>query len=401
MRMMRSAVAVTGALLVTLAISSATDPTLAAGSASGAVPTGVRAELRSDLASYLATYGATEHISGVSLAVTFPDQRPGIDMAVGHTRVGGGPALSPHALWQIGSNTKAFTSVLVLQLEAEHELSLEDTLGKWLPQYPAWSGVTIKQLLSMTSGIPNYTDSPEFWHDLAAAPNHEFSASQLVSYAVALPPTHGYSYSNTNYILAQMVVEGAADRSYAGQLRRRILSPLGLQHTFYSATHYGPAVAASLPAGYWFVLPVLQMTAQLGKDQSHDSVSWAQGAGGMVSSLEDLTNWNRILLSGQELPPVQQHQLTSLISTTTGEPIKTTTLADPAGYGLGVSQVTTEALGTVWYYEGETDGFRVLSIYVPRSGTAIALGVNSASLSDHTSALGTSVFETLQNAGLS
>ena len=388
--------AIAGALLLTAAVvGSCSTPVTATTSAA------VRASLSSELNNYLNTYRDTEHISAVSLAVTFRGRRPGINLAVGTTTYGGGPTISPYALWQIGSNTKAFTSVLVLQLEAEHKLSINDTLGKWLPQYSAWSGVTIKQLLNMTSGIPDYTYAPDYWNAVAAAPKGKFKASQLVSFAAGLPATHGYSYSNTNYILAQMIIERASHDSYGSRLRKQIVNPLGLQNTFYSATDYGRAITARMPAGYWFIPALPMMASQLGKDQSRLTVSWAQGAGGIVSSLQDLGNWDRALFTGQELPGKQQRELTSLVSTTTGEPIKTTMLADDAGYGLGVSQVTSEALRTEWYYEGETDGYRVVNIYAPRSGTAITVGVNSASLTDNTAALGTSIYQILHEAGLS
>jgi D-alanyl-D-alanine carboxypeptidase len=392
--------AVAGALLVTVAVPGMAVPATGATAAAGATPAAVRGSLRSELTNYLNTYRTTEHISAVALAVSFRGSGPDIDLAVGSTRYDGGPTISPYALWQIGSNTKAFTSVLVLQLEAQHKLSINDTLGKWLPQYPAWSGATIKQLLNMTSGIPDYTDSLDFWHAVAAAPHGRFSTSQLVSFAAALPATHGYSYSNTNYILAQMIIERAAHGSYGNRVRKQIVNPLGLDNTFYSATTYGRAIADRMPAGYWFISALPEMTSQLGKDQSRHTLSWAQGAGGIVSSLQDLGNWDRALFTGQELPRQQQRELTSLVSTTTGEPIKTTTLADDAGYGLGVSQVTSKALGTEWYYEGETDGFRVVNIYAPRSGTAITIGVNSASLTDNTPALATSIYQTLHEAGL-
>jgi D-alanyl-D-alanine carboxypeptidase len=399
-RMMRSAVAVAGALLVTAAMPSRVEAAAGATPASSAGPAAVRASLHRELNDYLNAYGSAEHISAVSLAVTFSGNRPGINTAVGSTSYDDRHAVSPNARWQIGSNTKAFTSVLMLQLEAEHKLSINDTLGKWLPQYPAWSGVTIKQLLNMTSGIPNYTGSLDYWNDLAAAPNRKFAASQLVSYAAAQPATHGYNYSNTDYILAQMIIERASHESYGRRLHEQIVEPLGLRNTFYSGHDYSQAVTARMPAGYWFIPQLSMMSSQLGQDQRRLTVSWAQGAGGIVSSLQDLGKWDHALFAGQELPRQQQRELTSLVSTTTGEPIKTTTLADPAGYGLGVSQVTSTALGTEWYYEGETDGYRVVSIYAPRSGTAIAIGVNSATLDDNTAALGTSIYQILHKAGL-
>jgi D-alanyl-D-alanine carboxypeptidase len=388
------------ALLVTVVMPANAESAVGATPGAGATETALWASLRSELENYLNTYRVAEHISTVSLAVTSAGRRPDINMAVGNTRYGGGPATSPYAFWQIGSNTKAFTSVVVLQLEAEHKLSINDTLSKWLPQYPAWGAVTIKQLLNMTSGIPSYTDSLAFWKDVAAEPHGVFSASRLVSYAASLPPTLGYSYSNTNYILAQLIIERATRHSYGSQLCQQIVRPLGLHYVFYSGTDYPQAITARMPAGYWFV-PLTVMKSQYGHDQSRHTLSWAKGAGGIVSSLQDLAKWDRALYGGRQLPATQQRELLSLVSTATGKPIKTTTLADPAGYGLGVSQITSKILGTVWYYEGETTGFRVVNMFVPRSGTVIAIGVNSATLDDHTAALATSIDQTLHLAGLS
>ena len=105
----------------------------------------------------------------------------------------------------------------------------------------------------MTSGIPSYTYSAEFWRDVAAAPDGLFPASRLVSYALSLPRTRGYSYSNTNYILLQMIIERAAHDSYSSQLCNRIISPLKLRNVFYSATNYARAITDRLPAGYWHI----------------------------------------------------------------------------------------------------------------------------------------------------
>src|SRR5262249_11320476 len=258
------------------------------------------------------------------------------------------------------------------------------------------------QLLNMTSGIPDYTTSTlAFWTDDGASPNRKFSRAELVAYVDGLPATHGYNYSNTNYILAQMIIQRATHESYARRLREKIFEPLGLENPFYSGHDYPSSVTARMPAGYWYVTALPMMSSQLGQDQRRLTVSWAQGAGAIVSSLQDLGKWDHALFTGRLLPRRQQRELTSLISSATGKPINTTTRTDPAGYGLGVNQVTTEGLGTLWYYEGETDGSRVVNIYVPRSGTTIAIGVNSATLTDNTGALATSIYATLHDAGLS
>ena len=364
----------------------------------------LRASLRTELNDYLTTRSVAEHISAVSLAVTFRGQRPSIDLAVGTTRYGGGSRLSTNSLWQIGSNTKAFTSVMLLQLEAEHQLSIYDRLGKWLPRYPAWRHITIKQLLNMTSGIQDYSDQSAFLRTYAAAPSTEFSLSRLVSYVAGLPLLKGFNYSNTNYVLAQMIIERATHDTYADQLRRRIIRPLHLQNLFYSPTGFPAAVSARMPAGY-FLIPELPLLAPLlGQDLSRENLSYGPGSGGIVSSLQDMTKWDRALYDGRELPRKQQGELESLVSRKTGKPIRMTTLADPAGFGLGLGQQWSSTLGTAWFYEGETYAFRVLHIYSPRSGTIIAVGLNSATTppaNDKIAALGASVYQILHNAGVS
>lgn len=188
--------------------------------------------LRSDLEKYLDAQGTKDHFSAVSLRVTYADQRPDISVDAGTSRYGGGRPVNSKALWQIGSNTKAFTSVLLLQLEAEGKLSIRDKLGKWLPQYPAWRDVTIKQLLSMTSGIPSYTEQNPFLKDFDANPSTRFTLERLMSYVEGLPlgPAK-YEYSNTNYLLAQMIVERASHDTYQERLAERIIEPLGMNDT--------------------------------------------------------------------------------------------------------------------------------------------------------------------------
>ncbi len=364
----------------------------------------LRVSLRNELDGYLSTRRVAEHISAVSLAVSSPGRRLSINLAVGSTRYRGGHPISPNSLWQVGSNTKAFTAVILLQLEAEGKLSINDRLGKWLPQYPAWRQITIKQLLNMTSGIPDAINRPggPFFRAYAADPNQVFSPKRLVSFVAGLPLKTGWNYSNTNYVLAQMIIERVTHDSYADQLRRRIVIPLGLHNLFFSAGRYPRTVTAREPAGYFYVGPdaLPAMASQFGKDQSRYPVT-GPASGGIVSSLADLVKWDRALFTGRELPRKQQRELESLVSTKTAKPIKNTTRADPVGFGLGVAQMTDPGLGTVWAYEGSTWGFRLLLIYVPRSGSAIAIGANSKPEVDHLGLLGKSVYVTLHRAGVS
>jgi D-alanyl-D-alanine carboxypeptidase len=298
-------------------------------------------------------------------------------------------------VWQIGSNTKAFTSVMLLQLEAEHRLSIGDTLGKWLPRYRQWRGVTIKRLLNMTSGIPSYDHSLAMLHAWAAHPHRRFTPRQLVAYAEAGQPTHGYSYSNTNYVLGEMIIEKVTHDSYRHQLRQRIIRPLHLHNLFYRADRYPARVTRREPAGYYSNREGPGLSRLLGRDVSRTTLSWARGAGGIISTTHDMTVWERALYHGRLLPRRQQRELRSLVSLKTGKPIRHTTTTDPEGFGLGIAQMTHPEIGRFWFYEGETLGFRTLHVFLPRSGLLFALALNSQPTVDHIGDLSVSVYRTL------
>jgi D-alanyl-D-alanine carboxypeptidase len=121
----------------------------------------------------------------------------------------------PHndgTLFQIGSNTKSFTAALILRLEAEGKLSIDQTVGDWLPQYPDWANVTIRSLLNMTRDITNYTETVDIAQTMAADLHHQFSYKDLIAavYGKGLPIPSGWFYSNTNNILAAMIIEAAS-----------------------------------------------------------------------------------------------------------------------------------------------------------------------------------------------
>jgi D-alanyl-D-alanine carboxypeptidase len=210
----------------------------AAPAAAGRADAGLRSALQRDLDRYVSVRSKIEHISAISLSISLHGQPQNINVTAGTTKYGSaGSAVTPAQLWQIGSNTKAFTAAAILELEAEGVLTIDQTVGRWLPQYPAWKSVTIRQLLNMTSGIPGYDFVPQMLADYARNPTRNFTAAELIAYvypgnAGAPKPTTGFDYSNTNYLLAELIIERATHHSYASEIGHRFLhSDLGLTST--------------------------------------------------------------------------------------------------------------------------------------------------------------------------
>ena len=337
--------------------------------------------LKNDLASYLKMRGTVEHLSSLSLAVSFGANQPAITVTSGTTTFGGRTPVTPTSLYQIGSNTKAFTAVAILQLEAQGKLSIDAPLRKYLPQYPSYGKLTLRRLLNMTSGIESYDNLPSWERSYAARPMANVPAVTLIRSIYPqikfAPPGSKYRYSNTGYLIAQEVVAALSNsKSFASEILR-IAGSAGLKHTSYTSHIYPPNVASEIVAGYYEqgdkgLLPLR------GKDISGYSLSWAQGAGSMVSTPEDLVRWARALYSGTTLLPVKQKaELMSLISTKTAKPLSKPTAADPSGFGLGVVQRFDPKLGTFWFYQGETLGFRAAHLYFPSSGLVVAVFANS------------------------
>jgi D-alanyl-D-alanine carboxypeptidase len=369
----------------------------------------LRATLQRDIDAHLAARSKIEHISAISVSISLRGGSQTINLAAGTTKYGGTTPVTPENLWQVGSVTKSFTAAAILQLEAEGKLSIDQTLGHWLPQYPAWKSVTIRRLLNLTSGIPTYDGVPAMLEAYVKNPKRDFTASELIAYVYpghphAPPPTTGYDYSNTNYLLCQLIIERATHNSYASEIERRFLhSSVGLTSTYYAQTQYPVNVLDRMVSGYLFSSEgaMAPLAPLLGTDVRDYTVSWMQGAGGIVSTPEDVARWARALYLGPMLAPKQRAELLTVVSMKTGQPIKETSVSDPNGFGLGVAQQMTRLLGTVWFYEGETYGFRMVYVYLPQQDAVIALGVNSATdpKQDASKKLAIALYETLRKAG--
>jgi D-alanyl-D-alanine carboxypeptidase len=238
----------------------------------------------------------------------------------------------------------------------------------------------------MTSRIAEYGDNPDFLAALAAHPEHVWTVPQLIAFAepgtpgAPAPPKQPWHYANTNYLLAQLIVERVTGHTLQAEIEGRLLGPrYGLTDTFYSDDVYPAAVTDRMVSGYFFNRsPGNEPLAPLlGRDMKTIGVSTGQGAGGMVSRPEDMTRWARALYQSDMLPPRQRAELMQLVSMRTGQPLARPTRSDPTAFGLGVESWRWPLAGRGWYYFGETLGYRSFYTWFPRSDTVIAISLNS------------------------
>ena len=383
----------------------------AARAAATAARSSLRARLQRDIDVYLAARRKPEGITAVSAFVSRSAGDPGIAVVTGSTGRSSGIAIDDRTLFEIGSNTKAFTSALLLKLEAAGRLDIDQTVADWLPQYPAWGKVKIRRLLNMTSGIPTYSEAPRFMRAQAENRFRHFTPEQLVAYAYPtpgnqLPTSTGYFYSNTNYVLAGMIVAKAGGETFDHQLRQRIFKPLGMHDSFYDSWRLPHSVIARMASGY-FENPTCSeyrpecsvgpLAPLAGKDMRKADVSWTGAAGGIVSTPRDLARWIRGIFGGQVVPSAQLAQMKQLVSTKSGKPIERATAQDPGGFGLGLAQSWHPRLGRFWFYEGITLGYRGVFAWFPSDDLVLAVALNSQPLdgTDQVGALMEAMYNTV------
>jgi D-alanyl-D-alanine carboxypeptidase len=147
-------------------------------------------------------------------------------------------------------------------------------------------------------------------------------------------------------------------------------------------------------SGYYVNTDPPALTKLLGKDTSLFSLGWAQAAGGIISTPEDLTKWVRALFEGKVLQPKQLSELKSLVAIPSGESIQETSPANPQGFALGLFQIDDPYMGRFWGYQGSTIGYRAAYAYFPSTGLIICVFTNSQATAE-VSTVNTVLFQTL------
>lgn len=335
-------------------------------------------EVMQILKNHFAQYKDKEYFSGISLTIKLPTNLR--NYGVGrHSHRANSKPITSSSLFQIGSITKSFTSAIILQLEQEKKLSLNDPLKKWLPQYPKWGDITLRQLLNMTSGLPDYVD--RLTQAIITQPakiwkNAELAGAIYPSGQFSPPLKKLYYYTNTGYALLGMVIEKVTHHSYAEELKTRILEKIPLTQSFYLFTPLPQALLMRMAHVYGFnPYDVMNL---LGQDLTSINMSWGGPAGGIIATTEDITKWVEALFVGKLLTAEKKAELKQLISVATSKPLKQTSATDIKGFGLGVAQVFTPLMGRFWFYEGETLGHRAFFFYKPCNKIILAFAFNSS-----------------------
>jgi D-alanyl-D-alanine carboxypeptidase len=377
------AVGALAALTVTTAVHVAAQPAPgAATSASSAALVGggdrlTRWELRQEVEQTL------EDAGYVGLSVEVRDGRHRMRASAGEAVLGTGRPAPPGEHFRAGSATKTFVATVVLQLVAEGRLSLDDTVEEWLPGVVTGNGhdgrlVTIRHLLQHTSGIHNYSadlgDSEEDFQRIRFehVEPEELIATAMRSYPDFPPadpddPEPDWAYSNTNYVLAGMVIQEVTGRSWADEVTDRIVRPLDLRDT------YAPGDDPRLPRPHARTYMRFAGSASW-TDTTVRTMSWADAAGALVTTHRDLDRFFTALLDGRLLPAAQLAEMRDTVPV--GEDYE---VAFPGlRYGLGLMQEPLSCGGHRWGHGGDIDGGTVRdavtddgrrSIVVAASGT--------------------------------
>jgi D-alanyl-D-alanine carboxypeptidase len=302
--------------------------------------------------------------------------------AYGNARIDPPAAATPQMRYSIGSISKQFTATAVLLLAEEGKLSLDDRVVRWLPELTRAKDVTIRQLLSMTSG---YQD---FWPQDYVMP---MMLNPVTAAAIArdwgqkpldFEPGTKWQYSNTNYVLAGMIVERAAGMPLMDFLHKRVFDPLEMKSVFNTdATGLPPAE------------PMRYMRYALGplRPAPKEGPGWMFAAGELAMTAHDLALWDVSILNQTVLQPASYHVLETEVQLDSGVGTR---------YGLGVGVSMPEGRRML-SHGGEVSGFTATNQVYPDDNAAVIVLTNldaTSASSDIASKIATRLFATTDAA---
>ncbi|MGW2775283.1 serine hydrolase domain-containing protein [Streptomyces olivaceoviridis] len=276
-------------------------------------------------------------------------------------------AVSTDDRFRIGSVTKTFSAVVLLQLVDEHRLSLDAPVNRYLPDLLPDDRITVRHVLGHRSGLYDYTDGmfASSVSGFEAVRKKVFTYRQLVALSLRKPRTNApgaaYAYSNTNFVVAGLLIEKLTGRSVRTAYQDRVIGPLKLKDTFY--VHPDTAIPGRYARGYLTPdtagAPLVDATAQ--------TVSWAQSAGAIISSARDLDVFYSALLKGKLMSAArlaEMERFTKVNSTT--------------AYGLGLRRRDLSCGVSVYGHTGAVQGYYTYAFSTKDGGRSLTTVANTS-----------------------
>lgn len=351
------------------------------------------------------------YITAISLTAQKGDSLP-VSVVGGTNGIKDLSPIKDSSIFQIGSVTKAFVCIVVLQLAEENKICIDDNtvMMKWFPEYPKWGNITLRQLMNMTSGIPgNCNRLPDdiFKKFTANEFYNWIDPDKILNLTYQLPlhfePGTSFEYSNTNYTLLGRFIKKVTHHDPEKKITDRVINKLGLHNTHFPVDleEDVPNIDKSrLVHGYAFFSknsdPYPFNT--YGADTLPYSLSNANTGGAMISTPHDINMFLHAVFNNDGVFHRYQKQLITFVSKNTGKPMTAPTEKDRQGFGFGIVGYYWDAAHPIIYlFDGTTDGFKFAWIINPESQLYLAFAINShADLMNLESVL--SLFEKIENS---
>ncbi|MDQ4120686.1 MAG: beta-lactamase family protein [Acidobacteriota bacterium] len=295
------------------------------------VSTPVRADKIDD---YVRAQMSERHIPGVAIAVVRGGKIVKIE-GYGLANVELNVPVTKDTVFEIGSVSKQITAVAIMLLVEDGKINLDEKISKYLPTAPeSWSKVTVRNLLTHTSGIKNYTGSPGF--ELIKRLKRDDFIRAAGAFPLEFEPGERYAYSNTGYNLLGHIIESASGKSYWDFLRERIFKPLGMNQT---ADRDPQFIVKNRADGYEW-----ENDRLTGRDWDLTDLF---AAGAIVSTISDLAKWEMGLRGDAFLKKTSKEQIWSPFILNDGKP-------HPYGFGWNIADFRGHKLIS---HTGHTAGF--------------------------------------------
>jgi D-alanyl-D-alanine carboxypeptidase len=316
--------------------------------------------MRSHIDAAVTSALARQRVPAASLAIVINGQ-VAYAKGYGARNLSSGSNATVDTIYPIGSNTKQFTAAAILLLQEKGKLSIQDLVSKYVPSAPHGSDITIAQLLEHVSGLPDYTQTPEFAKNSADSVTPDEILATIRGMPLAFKPGTSWQYSNTNYFLLSLVTAKTSGESYQTFIHENLLAPLNLSSAVFGSTSQ---MLAQEARGY----------SSFAMGDFHDAPStdytWFQGAGDLVMSATDLARWDAALDSGKVISSESFHAMSTP---------KTLPDGTSADYGFGLSAGNSFLGHAIVGHLGGFAGFVSEDITIPADRVAVVLLSNSDS----------------------